>query len=218
MSILTKNTIDFKPQFLTVDKGWISSKIKEGRAIEEKLNKAAAEVRKVFEKPLSDDELKTVVKGGVDGVVRLLKERAGFPGAETDAFFKLTGPKDLRAVTEAFNKLRGIYFRMDEFKMKNGRFILSKDAVDSYEKLGTLYTKCEKGNTAFKISQQLCEALNTALKNQLIFPLSKAEEGIGKFVQEKTISVKDSGTRHEKRVTEFVPNYKEISYIREKED
>ncbi|MEG9328558.1 hypothetical protein V6B16_11485 [Salinimicrobium catena] len=220
MNPLAKQKRDFKPELIFTDKRWIHSKISEGKLIEEKLNKAAAEVKKIFNSPLSDEELKKVMSGKYAGVVSLLKEKAGFPQAEDETFFKIAGikPEKRKSIIEAFNKLVGISYRMDEFEIKNGRFFLSQDSIESYEKIATYYTKSEKGNIALKIAKNICKELNEALENGLIIYPSQGErtapsKALNNLINEKVVEVKKTGPVSEKIIVEYYPNYDKIRFI-----
>lgn len=218
MNPLLKKT-DFKPQFLFVDKMWIASKIRDGKAIEEKLNKAATEVQKVFEKPLTEEEMRKLMIKKYDGVISLLKEKAGLPNAETETFFKLTGgPVDLRAIVEAFNQLFQVHYRIDEYKLKNGRFFLSQESIDSYEKIATYYTKSEKGNIGLKIAKNICKELNEALQNGLIPSASRGEittvaRALKNLISEKIVKVDNQGTLRERIYIEYCPNFEKIRFL-----
>lgn len=220
MNPLAKQKNTFTPEFIFTDKGWIHSKITEGRSIEEKLNKAAIEVKKIFSSPLSDEELKKVMSGKYEGVVALLKQKAGFPHAENETFFKVAGikPDKIKPIIQAFNELVGISYRMDEFEVKKGRFILSQEAIDSYEKIATYYTKSEKGNAALKVARNICKELNEALETGLILPPSQGQRtavgnALKDLINEKVLKVEKKGPVSEKVIIEYYPNYDKIRFL-----
>ncbi len=214
MSILNKKP-NFKPKFLFIDEGSIKQKHFLWKKVQEKLNNAVVEVNDVFGSLLSEKEYVRIMKGGYNAVISLLKERAGLPHAETEAFFKLTKPKDLHKVIEIFNDLRVAgYYQVEEFEFKNNRFVLKQESVDSFKELVTYHTTCEKANIALEVSKKLCEALNLAYANKII--LSESNLGvISKYVFEKVISIEKVYPIGERKNIEFCPRLSEISQIRD---
>lgn len=216
MNPLAKQKKTFEPQFLFVDNLRIKTRLEESKELEQQLNEATAQVKKLFKEPLTDAEIIAIMKKGFSKVVEIARQKAGFPGAEPETLFKLMGVDPLCA-KNALTKIRNRH-QVEEFDFKTGQFELSKEAIQKFEEVATYYTKSEEANTALQIAQNLCKELNKALKNGLVNYPSQGErtapvKALDNLISEKVIEVKKRGAIGQTVIVEYYPNYDKIRFL-----
>jgi len=165
MNRFLKNNTSFKSKLIYVDDNWIKTRIKTVRSDAETLNKELKEVKQIFKRELTDDELVSVVNIKWPYVVELLKSEANFNNAAEETLLSLMGidPKPLK---EILFRIRGI--SVHDLSIKNSQFYVSDALIKKINEIGTYFTVNEQQNDALDCYSQLVEVINSGIDKGVI--------------------------------------------------